>query len=44
MEFESLQDKVFVFLHVLQTGSVVHPPSYLLDTCGSFFEGEAAGD
>jgi hypothetical protein len=30
-------------LHVLETGSGVHPTSYLMGTVGSFHKGNAAG-
>jgi hypothetical protein len=33
----------FAFLHVVQTGSVVHPTSYTIGTGGSFLMGKAAG-
>jgi hypothetical protein len=42
-EFESRYDKEFSLLHVVQTGSGVHPTSCPMDTGGSFPGGKAAG-
>jgi hypothetical protein len=36
-EFESRQGQELSFLHVVQTGSRVHPAYYLMGTGGSFF-------
>jgi hypothetical protein len=35
-EFESRQDQEFSFLHVVQTGSGVHPTFYPIGTGGSY--------
>jgi hypothetical protein len=35
--------QVFSFLHVVQTGSEVHPTPYPMGTGGSFSGGKAAG-
>jgi hypothetical protein len=42
-EFESLWGQVFSLLHVVQTGSEVHPTSYPMGIGGSFPEIKAAG-
>jgi hypothetical protein len=42
-EFESRWGQEFSLLHVVQTGSGVHPASYTMDTGGSFPGGKAAG-
>jgi hypothetical protein len=42
-DFESLLGQEFSLLHVVQTGSGVHPTSYSIGTGGSFPEGKAAG-
>jgi hypothetical protein len=36
LEFESRWGKKFSFLHIVQTGSGVHPTSYKIGTGGSF--------
>jgi hypothetical protein len=40
-EFKSRQCQEFSLLHVVQTGSGVHSPSYPITTGGSFPRGEA---
>jgi hypothetical protein len=40
-EFESWWGQEFSLLHVIQTGSGVHPTSYLMGTGGSFHRGKA---
>jgi hypothetical protein len=35
--------RIFIFLHVVQTGSGVHPTTYPMGTVGSFPGGKAAG-
>jgi hypothetical protein len=35
-EFESRSGKTFSLLHIVQTGSGVHPTSYIMGTGGSF--------
>jgi hypothetical protein len=42
-EFESRQGKKFSLLHIVQTGSGVHPTSYPMGTRGSFTGDKAAG-
>jgi hypothetical protein len=42
-EFESRYGQEFSHLHIVQTGSGVHPISYPIGTEGSFPEGKAAG-
>jgi hypothetical protein len=42
-EFESQKGQEFSLLHVVQTGSGVHPTSYPMGTGGSFPGGKAAG-
>jgi hypothetical protein len=42
-EFESRCGQEFSLLHVVQTGSGVHPTSYPMGTWGSFPGGKAAG-
>jgi hypothetical protein len=37
-------EQEFSFLHVLQTGSGVHPASYVMDNGCSFPGGKAAGE
>jgi hypothetical protein len=41
-EFESQQGKEFSLLHVVQSGSGVHPTSYPMGTGGSFYGGKEA--
>jgi hypothetical protein len=43
-EFESRQSQKFSFLHVVQTGSGVHPASYPMGTGGSFPGDKAIGE
>jgi hypothetical protein len=42
-ESKSRSGKEFSLLHVVQTGSGVHPTHYPMDTGGSFSGGKAAG-
>jgi hypothetical protein len=42
-EFESRYSQDFSLLHVVETGSEVHPTSYPMGTGGSFPGGKAAG-
>jgi hypothetical protein len=42
-EFESRYVQEFSLLHVVQTGSGVHPTSYPMGTAGSFPEGKRPG-
>jgi hypothetical protein len=41
-EFESQYSQVFSLVHIVQTGSRVHPASYQMSTGGSFPGGKAA--
>jgi hypothetical protein len=43
LEFKSLYSQEFSLLHVVQTGSGVHPASYLISTGGYFPGGKATG-
>jgi hypothetical protein len=43
IKFESQYGQEFSFLHIVQTGSGVHPASYPMGTGGSFPRGKAAG-
>jgi hypothetical protein len=42
-EFESRWGQEFPLLHVVQTGSGVHPTSYTMGSRGLFLGGNAAG-
>jgi hypothetical protein len=43
LEFESRYDQEFSLLHVIQTGSGVHPTSYPMGSGGSFLGVKATG-
>jgi hypothetical protein len=43
LEFESQKSHEFSLLHVVQTGSGIHPTSYPMGTGGSIHGGKVAG-